>query len=150
MECLAKHKKTIATMAMEMLKYMYGRLVLNRSHVLQYYENPDPAKRDRSLANAYRIGCELLLASLYMGSSENEKDNILFSSSEMVEAAYLIRRLDKAMLDNGIKRESRINFSLDKPKALQNMSSLGYVLNCFLTGSKESANIEIREVESEF
>jgi len=150
MECLAKHKKTIATMAMEMLKYMYGRLVLNRSHVLQYYENPDPAKRDRSLANAYRIGCELLLASLYMGSSENEKDYILFSSSEMGEAAYLIRRLDKAMLDNGIKRESRINFSLDKPKALQNMSSLGYVLNCFLTGSKESANIEIREVESEF
>lgn len=108
----------------------------------------DP-KVKSSLSNAVKVSCEILLAVLIRWKQVENKNSHQMRE-RLTQIAMQIREIDSIFFKIGISMNSRIRFNLIKPNTSRNMSDLVFVLNCFLTGSTDLANIEMVEVSYEY
>lgn len=94
---------------------------------------------------SFRHHIELLLALLRLRELGNKNFIELMSPSnkQIISLASLLRRIDCILFENHIDLFTGVQFSVDKPKALGNMTDIIYALNVYLTGDAGDKTIQV-------
>ncbi|MEB9458422.1 DUF2357 domain-containing protein [Bacillus anthracis] len=127
--------------------YRYDSTIIDcmLQEITMYLKRTNKQKRVEN-PTVFRDYCEVLLALLALREEEGFT-KLQIGSAETLMIARYVRTIDAlCYVKQGEPLKSYLQFDLQKPESLSNMSDLAFVLNAYLTGDLMDNLISVRDI----